>query len=81
MNQRSTIEPHISHMKADGLLRRHWLKGAIGDIMHSVLCAAGNNSRMLIKRIEHLLAWMLAAIDQLVADGPGHGSWRPTLAV
>ena len=66
LNRRSTIEPHIGHMKADGLLGRNWLKGAIGDIMHSVLCAAGHNIRMLLKRIESLLARILAALQRFL---------------
>jgi IS5 family transposase len=38
IRRRSAIEPAIGHMKTDGKLDRNWLKGALGDAMHAVLC-------------------------------------------
>lgn len=43
IRRRSAIEPAIGHMKTDGKLDRIWLKGALGDAMHAVLCGAGHN--------------------------------------
>ena len=40
IRRRSAIEPAIGHMKTDGKLDRNWLKGALGDAMHAVLCGA-----------------------------------------
>jgi len=36
-------------MKTDGKLGRNWLKGALGDAIHGVLCAAGHNIRLLLR--------------------------------
>ena len=33
LKRRQVVEPVIGHMKADGLLDRNWLKGALGDAM------------------------------------------------
>lgn len=38
-------------MKNDGRLRRNWLKGALGDAMHAMLCGAGHNLRMILRAI------------------------------
>ncbi len=35
IRRRSAIEPAIGHMKADGKLDRNWLKGVLGDAIHS----------------------------------------------
>ncbi|MGF6604375.1 IS5 family transposase [Paraburkholderia sp. GAS448] len=43
IRRRSAIEPAIGHMKTDGKLDRNWLKGALGDAIHAVLCGAGHN--------------------------------------
>lgn len=40
IKRRSVIEPAVGHMKADGKLGRNWLKGALGDAIHAVLCGA-----------------------------------------
>ena len=37
----------IGHMKKEGLLDRNWLKGSLGDTIHVLLCAAGQNLRAL----------------------------------
>lgn len=56
IKRRSAIEPAIGHMKMDGRLGRNPLKGAIGDALHAVLCGAGHNIRMLIKKLRLLCA-------------------------
>jgi IS5 family transposase len=38
-------------MKMDGRLGRNQLKGALGDALHAVLCGAGHNMRMLLKKL------------------------------
>lgn len=55
IKRRSAIEPHIGHMKNDGLLGRCHLKGAIGDAMHAVLCGAGHNLRLILNRLRAFL--------------------------
>ena len=51
IKRRSAIEPTIGHMKTDGRLGRNPLKGAIGDALHAVLCGAGHNIRLLLKKL------------------------------
>lgn len=52
IKRRSAIEPTIGHMKTDGKLGRNWLKGALGDAMHAVLCGAGHNLRLIINKLK-----------------------------
>lgn len=59
---RSAIEPAIGHMKADGKLGRNWLKGALGDAIHAVLCGAGHNLRMILRRLRLFLRPDLVAL-------------------
>ncbi|CBW76710.1 Transposase (plasmid) [Mycetohabitans rhizoxinica HKI 454] len=51
IRRRSAIEPVIGHMKANGKLDRNWLKGALGDAIHAVLCGAGHNLRMILRKL------------------------------
>ena len=50
IKRRSAIEPTIGHMKTDGRLARNPLKAALGDTLHAVLCGAGHNIRLLLKK-------------------------------
>lgn len=52
IKRRSAIESTIGHMKTDGKLGRNWLKGALGDAMHAVLCGAGHNIRLIINKLK-----------------------------
>ena len=52
LKRRQAIEPIIGHLKSDhGMDRCHHLKGARGDSLHAVLCAAGYNIRWLLRMI------------------------------
>ena len=66
IKRRSAIEPHIGHMKSDGLLGRCHLKGAEGDAMHAVLCGAGHNLRLLLNRLRAFLrllyGWVISQL-------------------
>lgn len=78
LKRRQVVEPMIGHMKADGLLDRNWLKGALGDAMHAILCGAGHNLRMILA---HLRVLYLAFVAQLVSlllttAPPPHSSRR-----
>ncbi|MDI9847633.1 hypothetical protein QM467_06105 [Rhodoblastus sp. 17X3] len=48
LRRRNAIEPVIGHLKSDGLLERNHLKGAKGDAINAILCAAGHNLRLLL---------------------------------
>jgi IS5 family transposase len=65
IRRRSAIEPAIGHMKADGKLDRNWLKGALGDAIHAVLCGAGYNLRMILRKLRLLYAFVVAALLNL----------------
>jgi hypothetical protein len=54
LKRRNAIEPTIGHMKNDGLLRRNWLKGSLGDAMHAFLCGAGHNLRLILAHLRVL---------------------------
>jgi IS5 family transposase len=60
IKRRSAVEATISHMKVLGKLGRNWLKGAQGDAIHAVLCAAGHNIRLLIRKLRLFYAWFLS---------------------
>jgi IS5 family transposase len=51
-------------MKTDGRLDRNPLKGARGDALHVVLCGAGHNIRLLMKRLRllwpEIVKWLSA---------------------
>ena len=64
---RSAIEPTIGDMKSDGRLTRNWLKGALGDAMHAVLCGAGHNLRIILRKLQlfcALLCCMLLSVAE-----------------
>jgi IS5 family transposase len=50
-NRRSAIEPLIGHMQSDGRLGRNYLLGKDGDRMNVILCACGQNLRLLLNHI------------------------------
>ncbi|MGF6293229.1 IS5 family transposase [Paraburkholderia youngii] len=72
IRRRSAIEPAIGHMKTDGTLDRNWLKGTLGDAMHAVLCGAGHNLRMILRKLKVFYVLILAALlTPLVRIMPG----------
>ena len=54
--RRSAIEPLIGHMKNDGRLGRNYLLGMDGDRMNVILCACGQNLRLLLNHIKRRIA-------------------------
>jgi IS5 family transposase len=51
LKRRQAIELIIGHLKTDHRMDRCHLKGAEGDALHAVLCAAGYNIRWLLRMI------------------------------
>ncbi len=49
LKRRQAVEPAIGHLKSDHCMDRCWLRGALGDALHAVLCAAGYNLRWLLR--------------------------------
>jgi IS5 family transposase len=62
IRRRSAIEPATGHMKTDRKLDRNWLKGALDDARHAVLCGAGNNLRMILRKPLLLCVFVIAAL-------------------
>jgi len=54
LKRRQAIEPLIGHAKSDHRMERCWLKGALGDALHALSCAAGFNIRWLLRAIARL---------------------------
>ena len=58
VKRRQAVEPVIGHLKDDCRLRRCHLKGAQGDALHVIACAAGYNLRWLMRWIVFLCVWI-----------------------
>jgi transposase, IS5 family len=54
LKRRQAVEPAIGHLKSDHRLDRCWLKGALGDALRAISCAAGYNLRWLLRAITRL---------------------------
>jgi len=59
LKRRNAIEPIIGHMKAEGHLDRNYLQGSLGDAINALMAGAGQNLRMILKKLRLLLAWLL----------------------
>ncbi len=68
IKRRNAIEPTIGHMKMDGRLARNSLKGALGDALHPVMCGAGHNIRLLLKKLRLLCALYGVEMTALIAE-------------
>jgi IS5 family transposase len=81
LKRRREVEPVIGHLKNDYGLRRNWLKGSEGDVLHPVLCAAGYNLRWLMRAVTRLELKALFALSILVGMLgrvlSGDGAWPP----
>ncbi len=67
LKRRSAIEPMIGHAKNDGRLGRNYLLGTAGDKINAILAAAGNNLRLVLRRLALLFARILGAILYILA--------------
>jgi IS5 family transposase len=92
LKRRQAVEPAIGHLKQDHGMQRCWLKGAQGDALHAVLCAAGFNIRWLLRAIVRLglgavflrlcaLLGLFHAAGQVAQSARGAPESRPSLAV
>jgi IS5 family transposase len=77
LKRRSSIEPHIGHLKDDSGLRRCWLKGAIGDARHTGLCAAGYNLRFLMRAIRFFCVAILFGLLAPMLSYHGESNRQP----
>jgi IS5 family transposase len=62
--------PVIGHMKSDGLLHRNYLKGREGDAINVILCAAGQNLRLILRHLR--IYWLkISSMWQLDRSATG----------
>ena len=82
LKRRQAVEPAIGHLKSDHRLDRCWLKGALGDAVHAISCAAGYNLRWLLRAVARLgigpvflclLQMVLLAATAMLAALPTRG--------
>ncbi|MGE4338599.1 MAG: IS5 family transposase [Pigmentiphaga sp.] len=59
---RSSIEPAIGHMKADGKLGRNRLNGDRGDALHAVLCGCWSQHSRAAAPTAAFYVWILSAL-------------------
>ena len=63
IKRRSAIE----QMKSDGRLGRNWLKDALGDAMHAVVCGSGHNLGITVRKLR--LYWAFLCIMLAIVTG------------
>ena len=64
IRRRSAIETVV------GKLDRNWLKGSPGDAIHAVLCGAGHNLRMILRKLRLFYALILTALLNFQTAAP-----------
>jgi len=62
LRRRSGIEPVIGRMKNDGKLGRNYLQGTLGDTFNALLCGAGHNIRLILKKLREKLFLFLLGL-------------------
>lgn len=65
-HRRESIEAIIGHMKTDGWLSRHYLKGELGDRINAILCGVGQNLRMLLKVFRALVRLQKIFVQNMI---------------
>ena len=60
LKRKNAIEPVIGHMNGDGKLDRNYLKGKFGDKMNAILCGAGHNIRIILRKLRELRDFFLS---------------------
>jgi IS5 family transposase len=75
LRRRSAIEATIGHMKADGRLDRNYLKGTAGDAINAILCAAGDNLRLILRHLARLLRALLRLLAALDPKRGAPSNW------
>jgi len=58
LKRRSAIEPVISHMKSEGKLDRNYPAGILGDKINALLCGAGHNIRIILRKLREMLPFL-----------------------
>ena len=75
LKRRSAIEPVIGHMKSDGKLGRNHLLGVLGDKINALLCGAGHNIRIILRKLRELLLFLCAGTLLMLCTCLGWLCW------
>ena len=59
LKRRSAIEPVIGHMKTEGKLDRNYLAGELGDKINALLCGAGHNIRIILRKLREMFPFFV----------------------
>ena len=70
LKRRSAVEPVIGHMKNDGKLGPNYLLDTLGDAINALLCGAGHNIRLILKKLREKLFLVFVGL---------FGLFQPTL--
>ena len=69
LKRRNSVEPIIGHLKADGKMRRSYLKGSEGDAINVLLSACGQNLRKLLKWLSWApIQWLFLRLINRLGD-------------
>ena len=81
LRRRQAVEPAIGHLKSDNRMDRCWLKGALGDALHTISCASGYNLRWLMRQValRRIKALFLRAIRAMPDAAYGQVGALPAL--
>lgn len=71
LKRRSAVEPVIGHMKTDGKLGRNWLKDHVGDRINALLCGAGHNIRIILRKLKERIRFFFIFLLQRHSLGQG----------
>jgi IS5 family transposase len=81
LKRRSAIEPVIGHMKSDGKLGRNYLSGILGDKINALLCGAGHNIRIILRKLREILSFVvLVALIGKLWSQPTWCGWNQTMS-
>jgi IS5 family transposase len=72
LKRRSAIEPAIGYMKTDGKLDRNHLVGVLGNKINALLCGAGHNIRIILRKLREMFPFFvfLSLLRKIVRTQP-----------
>ncbi len=72
LKRRSAIEPVIGHMKSEDKLDRNYVAGELGDKINALLCGAGHNIRIILRKLRELLPFFvfLSVLKKIARQNP-----------
>jgi IS5 family transposase len=82
LKRRQAIEPIIGHLKSDGRLDRNYLLGEQDDALNVLLCCAGHNLRLVLRKLRFFWPSIWSIYQVLGGDrcrrADNSALWLPT---